>query len=892
MLSDLTFRLRALFKRNAVETELDEELRFHFEQQVEKYVGAGHTRAEAVRRARLVFGGFDQVKEECRDSRGVNHLETLLQDVRYGLRMLRKNPGFTAVAVITLALGIGANTALFSVVNGVLLNPLPYPHPEQLVTVHESKPNFEAGSISYPNFRDWRKDNHVFSSLAIHRRFSFSLTGLGEAEQVNASFVSSDFFPLLGMNPLLGRTFAEGEDEIGAAPLAMISAGLWKRKFASAPGVIGKTLTLDGRDYTVIGVVPESFDLSLRTFRPVEVYAGIGQWSNPLLPERDAGLGIHGIGRLKPGVTLAQARADMNGVTQNLAAAYPNADKGIGANIISIHEDMFGGVQPVLLVLLGAVGFVLLIACVNVANLLLARSTSRVREFAVRTALGAGQKRLLRQLLTESILLALGGGGLGLLLAYWGTRGALGALTSNLPRAAGIRLDSHVLLFTTAVSLLAGVFFGLAPALKTSQPQLHETLKESGRGSRGTRHRAQGVFVVLEMALALVLLIGAGLMIRSLAVLWSIDPGFRPNNVLTFNLSFPPAMMTAGPDAIRAAARNLDERFASIPGVQAVSQSWGAFPFGYDDEQLFWIDGQPKPTLEKDMNWSLAYMVSPGYLQAMGISLQRGRFFTSKDNEHAASVVVVDEVFSRKYFGDQDPVGKRIHLDSANGNAEIVGVVGHVNQWGLDLDATQSLRAELYIPYQQMPDRFITMVPGGGGTFVIVRSGAPTAALVNSLRQTSQQINSQQVMHDVETLNDMISDSLAGRRFSMILLGVFAALALVLSSIGIYGVISYLVGQRTREIGIRLALGARRGDVLRLILGHGVKLAAIGILIGLLGSLGLTHLMSSMLYGVSATDPLTFISVAILLTIVALAACYIPARRATRVDPIQALRYE
>jgi predicted permease len=881
-----------LWHRKQRQEQLEEEINGHLEMAKRERIDRGERPEQAEHSARREFGNVGLVQEVTRGQWGWVWLEEFLQDLRYGARTLRKNPGFTAIAVLTLALGIGANTSLFSVVNGVLLNPLPYPHPEQLVTLHESKPNFPSGSVSYPNFRDWQKDNHTFSSMAIARAYSFSLTGLGEAEQLNARFISSGFFALLGVNPVLGRTLTAGEDEIGAAPLAMISAGVWKRKYAAAPGVIGRTLTLDGKDYTIIGVVPASFDLALRSFRPAEVYVGIGQWSNTGLADRGAGLGIHGIGRLKAGVTLEQARADMARVTQNLAAAYPDTDKGISANLIPFRKDMFGDVQPVLLVLLGAVGFVLLIACVNVANLTLARSTGRAREFAIRAALGAGQGRLVRQLLTESILLAFAGGGLGLLLAQWGTRAAIAVLPTELPRSAEIRLDSHVLFFTMGVSLFAGIFFGLAPALKTSQPRLHETLKEGGRGSSGTRHRAQGIFVVLETAMALVLLIGAGLMIRSLAALWRVDPGFHPNNVLTFNLSLPPALVTASPDAIRAAVGNLDDRFAAIPGVQFVSQYWGAFPFSFDDDLRFWMDGQPKPASENDLNWALAYIVSPSYLQVMGIPLQRGRFFTAHDDEHAPPVVVIDDVLAHKYFGDQDPVGKRINVERTNNKAEIIGVVGHVNQWGLDLDATESLRAQMYVPCLQMPDSYIAMVPGGGGTSVVVRSETPTTALVASFRRASQQISGQQVVHGVETVNDLIAKSLATRRFSVILLGTFAVLALALSSVGIYGVISYLVGQRTQEIGIRVALGARRIDVLRLVLSHGVKMALLGVLIGLLASLGLTRLMANMIYGVSPTDPLTFLGVAMILTLVALAACYIPARRAMRVDPIVALRYE
>ena len=819
------------------------------------------------------------------------------QDLRFALRQLRKSPGFSAIAVLTLALGIGANTSLFSVVNGVLLNPLPYANPEQLVTLHESKPNFQNGSISYPNFRDWRKENHTFSSIAIVRSYSFSFTGMGEAEQVRAKFISSDFFPLLGVNPVIGRTFAPGEDEIGAAPIALISEGFWKRKFGSSPNALGKVLALDGKDYTIVGVTPAAFDLFLRSAKITEVYVPIGQWNNPLLPERGAGLGIHGVGRLKPGVTIQQARADMDRVSQNLAAAFPGTDKGIAASLIPLRKDVLGDVQPVLLVLLGAVGFVLLIACVNVANLLLARSTGRAREFAIRAALGAGQGRLIRQLLTESILLALAGGGIGLLVAQWAMRAVLGVLPAELPRAAEIRIDTHVLIFTMGVSLLAGILFGLAPALKTSQPRLHETLKESGRGASGARHRAQSVFVVVEMAMALVLLIGAGLMTRSLAALWNVDPGFRPNNVLTFGLALPPSMMTANAATIRAYVRELDSKFAATPGVQAVSQSWGAVPMSSEDDQVFWIEGEPKPANETDMKWTLDYVVEPDYLDVMGIPLRRGRFFTAHDDEHSPLVAVVDDVFARKYFGDRDAVGKRIYLNRINltGNgtlAQIVGVVGHVNQWGLDSDNTQALRAELYLPCLQMPDQYMENVPGGGGTFLLVRFDGNMRSALDSLRRTNRQINSEQVIYSAQTMDDIIAGTLAARRFSMILFGVFAGLALLLSSVGIYGVISYLVGQRTREIGIRMALGARRMDVLRLVLGHGVKMALIGVAIGLVASLGLAQLMTKMLYGVSPADPLTFLGVGVILTIVALAACYIPARRAMRVDPMVALRYE
>jgi predicted permease len=818
-------------------------------------------------------------------------METFFQDLRYGFRMLVKSPGFTAVAVVTLALGIGANTALFSVINGVLLSPLPFPESDQLVTLHENKPNFEGGSVSYPNFCDWQKDNHTFSAVAVGRTYAFSLTGIGEAEQVGGEFISSDFFPVLGVKPAIGRTFAHEEEQIGAGPVALISEGLWRRKFSSATDILGKSVTLDARDYTIVGVIPANFHLQIPGFRDTDVYAPVGQWSNPLLLKRGAGLGFHGIGRLKPGVTIEQARADMQGVTRALADQFPDSDKGITAKITPLKEQMVGEVRPLLLILLASVGFVLLIACVNVANLLLARATSRTREFAVRAAMGASQGRVVRQLLTESVLLALAGGSLGLLLAAWGTHAALGVLPAALPRAEQVGLDSHVLIFTVAVSFLVGILFGLTPALKTLQPDLHETLKQGGRGASATRHRAQDVFVVAETALAMVLLIGAGLTIRSLTNLWKVDPGFNPHNVLTFGLSLPPAK-TIGttPDAIRAAFREFDEKMAAIPGVDAVSQTWGAIPLSSDDEQLFWLESQPKPQNDNDMNWAIDYIVEPDYLKAMKIPLLRGRFFTPQDRDGSPPVVVVDDVFAHKYFPNQNPIGKRIHLQQSNRLAEIVGVVGHVNQWGLATDAQQSLRSGLYIPCLQMPDDFVAMAPSGSA--VILRAADNSSGLVDSIRRVSAQMSNQQVIFGTQSMDSLISDSLASQRFSMTLLAVFAVLAVVLAGVGIYGVISYVVGQRAHEIGIRMAVGARPQDILRLILGRGGKLAGLGVALGLAAALVLTRFIASLLYGVGATDPLTFAGVAMLLTLVALAACYVPARRAAKVDPLVALRCE
>jgi len=577
----------------------------------------------------------------------------------------------------------------------------------------------------------------------------------------------------------------------------------------------------------------------------------------------------------------------MDSVTQSLAAAFPQADAGEGATLAPLKQKMIGDIEPFLLVLLAAVCFVLLIACVNVANLLLARSTSRTREFAIRAALGAGRGRVVRQLLTESILLAIGGASLGLLLAAWGTKAALAVLPVALPRADEVGIDTHVLIFTGVVSILAGVLFGLAPALKTARSNLQETLKEGGRGTSGAHQRVQGVFVVVEMAMALVLLIGAGLMIRSLMRLWSVNPGFDRHNVLTFGVALPPS---ASPAAARSSFRQLHDKLASVPGIQAVSLSGGAIPMLGDDEELFWVEGQPKPSTDKDMNWTLRYTVEPGYFEAMTIPLKRGRFLTSQDNEHSPLVAVIDESFAGKYFGRQDPIGKHINIKGIDTPLEIVGVVGHVKQFGLDTDDKETLHAQLYCPFMQIADKDLHQT--ATGVDVVLRSDEAHRATLESIRNAITTINGQQFIYDVRTFDEIISKSLAAQRFSMILLGAFAALALLLASVGIYGVISYVVGQRTHEIGIRMALGAQRLHILRLILGRGGILALAGVGLGLASALGLTRLMASLLYGIRATDPLTFAGVAILLTLVALAACYIPARRATRVDPMVALRYE
>ncbi len=818
-------------------------------------------------------------------------MTTLLQDIRYSLRILRKSPGFSIVAILTLALGIGANTALFSVVNGVLLNPLPYPHSEELVSLHASTANFKHGAISYPNFLDWQKENHTFAAMAVYRSLVFNLTGAGDAEQLFGQYISSDFFSILGTRPILGRDFLPGEDRIGGAPLALISASLWQRKFGSSPGILSKTITLNGATYTVIGVIPANFNLPVPTFQRADLYLPIGQFDKNALQHRDWGLGIHGFGRLKPGVSFAQAKADMGAVSHALALAYPDFDKNTQADLIPLRKAIVGYVQPYLVTLLGAVGFVLLIACVNVANLLLARSTARSREFAIRAALGAGKARVIRQLLTESLMLAIAGGALGVLVAAYGTRAALAALPQALPRAENIHLDARVLLFTLGLSILTGILAGVIPAVsRTSRLNLGDTLKSGGRGVAGTRHRVQNVFVVIQMALALVLLIGAGLMVRTLVYLWNVDPGFNPRNIVTFGLSFPAALNTAQPEVIREQFRQLEDKLTAVPGIKDISFLWGALPLAGDDENYFWIEGRPKPR-QSEMPMAIDYIVSPSYLRAMSIPLQRGRFFTRDDNEHAPLVVVIDTAFARQYFPGQDPIGQRINFPNENRQFEIIGVVGHVKQWSLDADSRVSpIAAQYYVPWSQMTDEYTTSY--GSGSFTMVRTEGRDPQILDTLRTAIRQISSEFVIANPESMVDIVADSIAARRFTMVLLTIFAALALLLACIGIYGVISYTVGERTQEIGVRMALGAERLDILRLVLSNGGRLLLIGIGAGLAAALALTRYMTSQIAGVRATDPLTFVAVPLFLSAVALLACYVPARRAAKLDPVVALRYE
>jgi predicted permease len=805
----------------------------------------------------------------------------MLQDFRLSLRILKKNPIFTLIVVVTLALGIGVNVAIFSVVNGVLLNPLPYPDPDQLVIVSQSKQNFELGAMPYLNFLDLQKDNKTFSQMAIFRRHTFGLFDANGSESIEGRHVSADFFSVLGVKPILGRTFMSHEDKAEAQPVVVISSNLWHRKFGGSPDVLGKTLNIDETLYTIIGVLPPNFYF----VRADDVFVPIGHTNIPSLMSRTAALAMRAVGRLKPGVTPEQAQADLNRIMRGLGEAYPETNKGQGATVSSFRELVIGESGRALWMLLGAVGFVLLIACVNVSNLLLARSTGRAREIAIRTALGASKWRLFRQTLIESMLPALIGGALGLLIAAWGTHAALAVFPSTVPRALEVGVDFRVVIFATVVSILAGVLCGVAPALRLSQWRLAETLKEGERRTGSARGRAQGALVAVEMALAVVLLIGAGLMIRSIAALWKVDLGFRPgDHLMSFALGMSPSLRNAGPHETRVKARELAEQVRAVPGIRTVSFSGGAFPMLAQQDTSFWRYDEPKPANSSDLLNTLEYRVDPDYFKAMGIPLKRGRLITDQDDDRSQYVVVVDEVFVQQFFGNTDPIGKFIKQE-IRPPQQIIGIVGHVNHWSVDSDKLNSLQAQIYEPFQQVNGRWqdIRLLVG-------VDEGAkvPFAAV----REVVNRNNSENVIARPQTVKETVANAMADRRALMILLEVFAGVALVLASIGLYGVISYLVGQRTQELGIRLALGAQRRDIFQLVLGHGMKMALIGVGLGVLAAFGLTRLLANLLYGVSATDVTTYTAIAALVVAVAVLACLVPARRATKVDPLVALRYE
>ena len=823
----------------------------------------------------------------CRIRKLPGELEmfTLWQDLRYGLRAIWKSPTFAIIAILTLALGIGANTATFSIVNAVLLRPLPYPEPSRLLKIYTSMPQFRDASVSYPNFLDWQQRNHSFTQLAAYRDDSFNLTGQANPERVRCQMASSTLFPILGINPIVGRTFTPDEDRKGANPVVVLTSRFWKTRFAGDPNVVGRTLTLNERLYSIIGVVP-SDDVQLDR---ISVIVPIGQWSEPFFWDRSIAMGMRVLGRLKPGVTPNQAQSELDAIAAQLAREYPKENKSHGIYSVPLHEDVVGDVRTPLLLLLGAVGFVLLIACVNVANLLLARSAARRREFAIRGAIGATRGRIMRQLLTEGFLLSVAGGAMGLVVAP-----ALSSLFSwkvtpdQLPRADQIHLDLPVLVFTALISFVASLVFGLTPALQGSRSDLNEALKEVGRGNTG-RHGFQRALVVAEVAIALLLTASAGLMIRTMSKLSSVNPGFDPQNVLYFSTAGSPAVH-GSPAAVRNGFSIIANQLHSIPGVKAVSPIIGGAPMNGDSEFPYWVEGKPKPAEISQMEIALFYGVGPEYLQVMRIPLLRGRFLTSQDNENSPCAVVIDEDFERKSFPDQDALGQYINLELVHMKCEVVGVVGHVKHWGLDKDAISKVHSQVYVAIRQFPDSIMDMA--STGTAYLIRSGNEPYAVVPTLKRVVTGINGRMVAYDEESMSDIIKDSLSTRRFTRLLLGAFAGLALILAVVGIYGVVSYAVTQSTHDIGIRMALGADTRSVLGMVLSNSMRMAIIGIAIGALGALTVTRLLKNLLFGVSAADPLTLAVVAVVLAGVTLIASYIPAHRATKIDPVIALRNE
>ncbi|HKP88121.1 MAG TPA: ABC transporter permease [Blastocatellia bacterium] len=802
-------------------------------------------------------------------------MENLLKDVRYGIRMLTRNLGFTVVAVMTLALGIGANAAIFSVVNAVLLRPLPYADPDRLMIIRETKlPQFPEFSVSPGNFLDWQKQNTVFERLVSISGGAFNLIGTGEPERLQGLRVTDGFFATLGAQPQIGREFLPEEDQPGHGNVVILSHGLWQRRFGGDENILNQTMTLNGQSYTVVGVMPATFRFGGRSTDLWTPMAFTAQQA-----QSHGGHYLQTIGRLKPDATLEQARTEMSAIADRLAEQYPDANAGWNVKIMPMLEYSVRSIKPALIILLYAVAFVLLIACANVANLLLARAASRQKEVAIRTALGAGRWRIIRQLLTESVLLSLAGGVAGLLLAMWGMSLLLSLAPENLPRVRDVSLDGRVLAFTAAITLLTGLSFGLVPALQASKPNLNETLKDAGRGSTegGHRHLVRSVLVVLEVATALMLLVGAGLMIKSFMRLQQVDPGFNPNNALTVGVSLPQRKYPED-DQKSAFYTQLIERLSALPGAQAVGASH-VLPFSDDYVLGFLIEGRPPYPDGEDPSTNY-YAVSADYFRAMGIPLIRGRLFTEHDNKKSPRVAIINETMAKKFFPDEDPIGKRIHV--TNGPVvyrEIVGIVGDVKHYDLETEAPP----QTYEPYLQQPFSFMTLV---------VRTAGDSRNLSAAIRSEVLNIDKEQPVSSIKALDQLVSDSISEQRFAMLLLGVFAAVAMLLAAVGIYGVMSYAVTQRTHEIGIRMALGAGQRDVLKLIVGHGMLLTLIGVALGLFVSFLGTRVMTAMLFGVSATDLTTFAVFAVSLTAVALLACAVPARRALKVDPMVALRYE
>lgn len=881
----------------AREAEIVEELAQHAEDRYRELLSGGATEAEARRIAlddvsghELLIRGLravdltDAPEPVVLGAHGKGRLlASLGQDLRYGFRTLRKNPGFTAIAMLALALGIGANTAIFSVVNGVLLRPLAFPDPDRLLMIFETTPEFGKNSVAYPNFLDWRRENRSFTDMGAFRGDDFNFTGAGEPQHLSGEYVSASLFPVLGVTPFLGRNFLPEEDRQGGACAVMLSYGFWTRRFGADPNILGKTLTLNAASCSVTGVLPRNFRLG----ENAQVYVPIEQWNSVGLRTREEHPGLRVVGRLRPGVAIDVAQADIASIANELARQYPKTNAGHGAKVLRMRDDMVGYIRPTLLLLVGAVGFVLIIACANVANLLLARSAARKREFAIRAALGADRGRVVRQLLTESVLLSLGGAAIGLLLARWGTSLVLAAAPGSLPRSAEIGIDPYVLLFTLAVSLVTGILFGLAPAFHGANADPQESLKEGARGAGGGRHRAEGLFVAVEVGLAVILLAGAGLMIQSLWRLWRVDPGFNTHDVLTTQVALSPKVM-ASPPAIRLAYHQLLGRVAAIPGVQSAAITQLVPLSDSDSEISFWQGTGPQPPQDR-LTWAMFYLVTPDYPSVMQIPLRRGRFFTERDDLTSPPVAVIDEVLARHVFPGQYPIGKQVSL-IVLGSVQIVGVVGHVKHWGLDSDDTSNIRDQVYFPFLQVPDKF--MPEAVAGLTLVLRTGPEPLSLVSGVRAQVAGPTEDQPIYAVRTMEQIISGSLAERRFTMLVLIIFAATALLLAAVGIYGVMSYAVARRIHELGIRSSLGASRREIIGLVLRQGMRMAMIGMAAGLVAALALTRFMATLLYGVRPADPATLAAVTLLLGGIALLACYIPARRAAAIDPVVALRCE
>ncbi len=855
------------------EADLAGEIKAHIEMQTEDNLKLGLSPQEARRQALLQFGGVEAAKESYRDQRGLPFLENAARDAQYALRVMRKCPGFTAIVVLTLALGIGANTAMFSVVDSILIRPLPYSDPSRLVTVGELMPNSKGmGGFSAGSLMDWRDENRTFEHLAGWANRGFNLSGAKDLpERVDGMLVSWDFFETLGARPALGRTFAAAEDLPGAPRVAVIGYALWQRRFGGDPRVAGRSVMVDGKDCTVIGVMPANF----RFFYGPEMWLPVGL-------SRAGGnrstYFISAVARLKPGMSLFQAQAQADSIAASVHPPDLKSKQAWTARVAPLKDAYVAQTERQrLLVLLAAVGFVLLIACANVANLLLARASARRRELAVRAALGAGRARLARQLLTESVLLAMAGGLLGLLLAFAAVRAVPSLVSPTLLQGRPeIAVDSRVLVFTLALSILTGVFFGIFPAWRASRFDVQDALKDGGRGSKGspTHTRARGVLVVAEVALSLVLLTSSGLMIRSLAALQAVDLGFRRDHLLTMRLAMA-ASRYPGPAPIREFYRQVLDRAASIPGVRAASISMGRAPWETPDATAFQIAGQPPPPPGHLLAAGLE-RVSQDYFRTVGIGLRKGRFFTERDDENAPPVAVVNQTFVDMYLAKQEPLGVRLILRTP---WEIVGVVGDVKFGGPEAPTVPLL----YLPFTQSPQV--------NGALVLLTTGDP-ASLTQIVRSVVAGIDRDTPVTAVKTMDQIALDSMSHPRAQTGLMAVFAGLALVLSALGIYGVMSYSVAQSTQDMGIRMALGAGRGDVLRLVLVRGILWTGAGLLAGLAGAFALTRLLTSLLFQVKPTDPWTFAAVALLLALVALVAALIPARRATRVDPVVALRFE